>query len=148
MVEMKSNRFAEKIFKEAHQIHVLCDKLGLSKDNARLFTYIHYKISSNNYDYNYFEKEDLIEIEVLEFLLDNKKINFSSNVSPCFLQVVKIPRKLKELDNHLRERYGMEIRIQSELMNRLRIHTDRKYKSKMMQIYKEKILPHLKAQEN
>ncbi|MBN1982040.1 MAG: hypothetical protein JW795_10940 [Chitinivibrionales bacterium] len=139
---MNTIDFIREHFDSALNIHDACDKLGLTKDDARLMTYIHCKLLQHNNDYAYFEREDKSVIEALEFLLDKKPLEESKDERAT--AIVDLPKRFIDLDVYLRDQYGMEIRIHSELLNRLRLHTDKKFCEKMMKMYREKILPCLK----
>lgn len=94
--------FINKYFNKGKQIHALCiDKLNLSIEDARLYTYIYVKsVEKNGLDY--FSKEDLVAIETLK----------------CMTNVNK----------------------NSELLDRLRLHTDKKFASEKISFYINNIM--------
>jgi len=144
---MKTDDFLRINFDTALKIHTTTDKLGYSADYARLFTYIYFKLKDNDDNYEYFEKDNKIEIDVLQFLMNGKKLNFGPKVDKYFKSIQTLPQTLSKLDHDLRQDLGMEIRIKSELMNRYRLHTDSTYRKKVMEIYKTKIVPSMKNQK-
>lgn len=134
-------------FQTAFKIHELCDTLGFSVDHARLFTYINILIEKNDGDLSYFDKEDPVAVQTLEFLLNKRLIEVGPNYAELIEPLNSLPERIKAIDNQLCEKYGIEFRLQSELLNRLRLHTDAAYRKKMMTLYSMKILPCLECKE-
>jgi hypothetical protein len=140
---MDTDDFLKTNFDTALKIHKETEKLGYSVDYARLFTYINIKLKDNDGKYDYFEQKIQLEIDVLLFLMNDKKLNFGPIVEKYFQSIQTLPKTLRNLDNTFRQDLGMEIRIKSELINRYRLHTDRAYRKKILEIYKTKIVPSL-----
>lgn len=139
---MNTVEFIREHFDSALAIHEASDKLGLSKDDARLMTYIHCQLEMHSGDYGFFEDVKSSTVEAIEFLLDKKELDPAQDERITLLN--EIPKRLSNLDEYLRGQFGMEIRIQSELANRLLLHTNAKYRTKMLKLYREKIIPCLK----
>ena len=138
---MSTNNFINKHFDSAMSIHNRCEELGLSRDYARVLTYVHVKTNEPGNE-DYFDKDNLEVVEILDFMLNKKRVAFDVRIKPESQKKIRlIPKKLHSLDAHLRENYGMEIRISSELKNRRRMHSDKEYREKILAIYKKKILP-------
>jgi hypothetical protein len=112
--------------------------MGFSNDDARLYTYIHFKISLNN-SKDYFDKENSQEIRALEILLQK-----DSEKGPHKKKIVDIQDNIKQLDSQLRENHGMEIRISSELNKRLQFYKDADFRKRTLHTYFSKILPDLR----
>ena len=144
---MDTNDFFRINFDTALKIHEETEKLGYSVDYARLFTYIHIKLKDNNGKYEYFEQKNQLEIDVLLFLMNDKKLNFGPKIEKYFQSLQTLPQTLSNLDHTLRQDLGMEIRIKSEFLNRYRLHTDSIYRKKVLEIYKTKIVPSLEKQK-
>lgn len=143
---MGTNDFIKKNYATALKIHSTTEKLGLSVDDARLFTYIHLKITKAN-DVDYFSKENDTDVKALKFLLDveNKSITDSDN--NALKAFAKIPKAIKEKDLQLRNELGIEGRIFTELNRRLRMHTDPAFREEIMSLYTNKLLPAMKADD-
>lgn len=140
---MKTEDSISKNINTAFWIYERCENLNLSIDAARVFVYIHFRII-NNLD----EDIDYSEIvKVIDFLIDNGKLDVFSEKSMQYNIIEDIPRKMKRLDRYLPKDHGMEVRIFSELNNRVRIYRDRKYRKKMILLYRDKILPSLVDRE-
>ncbi|MGD9200079.1 MAG: hypothetical protein PVI26_00825 [Chitinispirillia bacterium] len=144
---MNTKDFFKIYFDTALKIHETTEKLGYSVDYARLFTYIYLKLKDNNGKYEYFEQKNQLEIDVLLFLMNDKKLNFGPKIEKYFQSLQTLPQTLSNLDHILRQDLGMEIRIKSELLNRYRLHTDSAYRKKILAIYKGKIVPSLEKQK-
>ena len=115
----------------------------MSADDARLFVYINYKIRLYDWDYDKFIDASL-EVEAIKFLMNDKELDVCLEMDK-YVQVIKgAPGKLKILDNSLRDNFGMEIRIKSELLNRYRLHTEKEFCDKKLKMYRDDILQFIK----
>ncbi len=144
---MNTDEFITENFDTAHKIHEQCDKLNLSTDKARLFTYIHFRLFANG-EVKTPEDIDHSEIaEVIDFMQDKQQIETTLPESICYAEVIRMPKKLKSLDNRIRHNYGMELRIHSELNNRSRFHRDEEFRERIIEVYRNKIVPYLKGEK-
>ena len=139
---LNTDKFIADNFDTAVNIYSVCDKLGLADGDARLYTYIHFKISSNNRK-DYFEGDNSREIKALEILL-----NKDSQARPHSPKVVDIQNGVKQLDNKLRENHGMETRVSSELNKRLQLYKDADFRKRALHTYFSEILPELRNMKN
>jgi hypothetical protein len=135
-------------FQTALKIHESCDKMGFSVDDARLFTYINYVVDKNDGDLEYFNKGDVLAVETLEFLLNKRMPDIAPEYEKAFDSLNSIPERIKRIDGLLLDKFGMEFRIQSELLNRLRMYTEKKFRNRIMTNYIERILPCLSSKES
>lgn len=72
---MIDKNFIDQYFDKARKIHDLCiDKLKLSVEDARIYTYI-YVMSIEKNGLDYFSKEDLSVIESLKCMININKNN-------------------------------------------------------------------------
>jgi hypothetical protein len=149
---MDTKDFFDQYFNDALSISALCSDLGLSQEDAKLFTYIHVK-SANAPEgvecFNHFKDEEVLALEILlgikkmPVLKDNghgteecdKVIqNFSNELS----------RSIKELDFLASEGCGRESYFRAELMRRLRFHQDPDFRRKKLNLYVTEIFPRIK----
>ena len=107
-------------YKESILLYDKCESLGYTLDDCRILNYIHQTIRIHDDD-KYFEHPNEIDEPTLRYMISDKR----------FLRI----------DAEIREQYGMERRLISELNNRLRLYTDKKYRIKMLHIYEKEILP-------
>ncbi len=116
-------------FSEAlQQIYDYCEKNGLSNDDARILSYIHAKIIESNDKY-YFNKEQPTDVAAIELMLGQKE---NSSINSDGLR-----NKLSDLEVPAKSEYGIEKRVSTEVTNRLRLYQKKKYRNKMMGIYKK-----------
>lgn len=133
---MEPDIFISKHFKAALRIHEQCEKMNLPVDMARLITYIHVRIfNCGNSTDQEIDHENITQ--VIDIMLGRRKTSFMHKKN------VDIPNKINELDAKLRDNYGMEYRLYSEFDNRSRFHKDEEFRSKILQIYNNLILPAL-----
>ncbi len=137
---MGTNDFIKKNYATALKIHSTTEKLGLSVDDARLFTYIHLKVTKAE-DADYFSKENETDIKALRFLLDVENDNTTESDDNALKAFANIPKAIKQKDMELRNELGIEGRIFTELNRRLRMHTDASFREEIMSVYNDKLLP-------
>jgi hypothetical protein len=132
---VRTNDFVATHFNAASRIHEICEQQGFSPDDARVFTYIHFRLIKNVGNSNLSHEETA---QVIDFI-KNKEKNRSIGPQLCF-----ISQKINRLDTDIRDSFGMEYRIGSELDNRARLHRDTNYRERMMKMYRERIEPELR----
>lgn len=134
---------------DALSIASICSDDGLSRDDARLFTYIHVKCKNSPAGVLCSNGEHEEEISALEIMLGLKDFPSLNGKSSFTQKVIKafsndISREIKNIDFAAQEGCGIELYLHSELLHRLRFHTDETFRNEMLNIYKEKILPKIK----
>jgi hypothetical protein len=149
---MDTDNFFNDYLNDALSISALCSDLGLSQDDAKLFTYIHVKSLNSPDGITCFDKSENEEINALEIMLGMKKFsptmkdvsisddcektirNFGNELSDC----------IKNLDFIASEGCGLESYFKAELMRRLRFHQDPDYRKEKLHLYVTEIFPRVK----
>lgn len=144
------DRFISHYFSDAMSIAAICSDEGFSRDDARLFTYIHVKSKNSPSGTEYFNGEGNEEISALKIMLGQK--SFSSlvgNNAPmnhalnAFSE--QVTGEIKNIDFAAQEGCGVELYLRSELIHRLKFHTNKTYRNEMLAVYRNTILPKIKA---
>ncbi len=138
---MNTDDFINCNFNTAHKIHEQCERQGLSRDMARLLTYIHFRLYKNETDE---EKGSLDHSEIaqaIDFINDKGGKRTFLRKSGCYDAFVSVSENIKTLDESLRDDHGFELRIKSELNKRALLHRDRIFRERMLELYRNKILP-------
>jgi len=133
------DNFITRYIDDALSISALCSDLGLSRDDAKLFTYIFVKSSQHPRGMGYFSDEREEEIAALEIMLGLKE--FTSQVG---LGGVGVSNGINALDHAAREMFGVESYLRSELLRRLRFHRDVEYRKEKLAFFSSTILPCMK----
>jgi hypothetical protein len=144
------DQFIGNHFSEAMSIAAICSDYGLSRDDARLLTYIHVKCKSNPAGIEYFNTIQNEEVSALEIMLGLR--SFSSIIATKSLGrhaldnfSKQVSDGIKNIDFSTQEGCGLELYFRSELVRRLKFHTDETYRNEMLSVYNKTILPKIKA---
>ena len=149
---MNSDQFISMNFEDALHIAALCDDLGISSDDAKLFVYIHAKSSNHPKGIQCFDEKKEEEILALEIMLGKKNMAALTSATQCseecsnLLQNFSSSLKdsITDLDHIVREGCGLEFHFRSQLLRRLRFHTDETFKREKLLIFSTMILPRMK----
>jgi hypothetical protein len=149
---MNFDQFISMNFEDALSIAALCSDLGISKDDTRLYIYIHAKSAGNPFGIRCFSEKKEEEILALEIMLGKKDFSAQSTENPVsdtfkgFLQKFGglVNDSINNLDHIAREGCGREFPFRSELAQRLRFHTDDQFRKEKLQVFSAIILPQLK----
>jgi hypothetical protein len=149
---MSPEKFINTYIDDALSIAALCSDLGYSREDAKLFAYIHVKSSSHPAGIGYFNDEGENEVLALEIMLGFKEFpsliqdKSGAGVPTPALQELgaSICDRIKDLDRAATEGCGMESYLRSELLRRLRFHKDPEYRKEKLDIYTNTILPRMK----
>jgi hypothetical protein len=144
------DRFISHYFSDAMSIAAICSDEGFSRDDARLFTYIHVKSKNSPSGTECFNGEGSEEISALKIMLGKKSFSslIGKNASTHHAledfseQVVG---GIKNIDFAAQEGCGVELYLRSELVHRLKFHSNETYRNEMLAVYKKTILPKIKA---
>jgi len=138
----------EKVFEryldDAMRIYAVCTDESLSDDDARLFIYIHFKALESGLGIKYFDNPAESDIDALELMLGEKKLDCSS-VPEKHADVVLIADEfvsdakgsVTRLDFKLSNETGMETRLTAELRQRLKLYRDPEFRNEMVSLYAE-----------
>ena len=144
------DRFISHYFSDAMSIAAICSDEGFSRDDARLFTYIHVKSKNSPSGTECFSGEGNEEISALKIMLGQKSFssllgdNASMNHAlDAFSE--QVAGDIKNIDFAAQEGCGVELYLRSELIHRLKFHTNKKYRNEMLAVYKKTIFPKVKA---
>ena len=141
---MKSNEFFSKYLSVGMELHALCDRLGLSRDDAKLLTYIHVKAIEQGRDWAGAEENHDRALEAIDFLLDKQRgVNNASPKDKAVQSLQGIPKALYRTEREARQKFGLEFCVSAELLRRKRFHTDAGYRREMLDLYRDRILPGL-----
>lgn len=144
------DHFISAHFDDALSIASICNDEGLSRDDARLLTYIHVKCKNSPSGVLCFHENNEEEIAAIEIMLGYKgfpsMIN-KSDQAPKALEVFSntVSGNIKKSDFAALEGCGIEMYLHSELLLRLKFHTDETFRNEMLNIYKEIIVPKIKT---
>lgn len=149
---MTIDQFIKSYIDDALSISALCSDLGLSRDDAKLFTYIHVKSMSSPAGIECFNDAAEQEILALQIMLGIKRFPSIKPEVPLdepseaaigdFTDTLS--DRIKELDYIADEGRGLESYFRSELFRRLRFHQDPEYRKEKLKVYMEKIYPRMK----
>jgi len=146
------DKFMSTYIDDALSISALCSDLGLSRDDAKLYTYIFVKSTNHASGLEYFSDEREEEIAALEIMLGLKEFtvhkSFVGNSDAC-QTVLKdfgaaVSERINALDYSAREMFGTESYLHSELLRRLRFHRDVEYRKEKLAFFSSTILPRMK----
>ena len=146
---MDTKNFVDHYFDIAMKIHAFCFDQSISKDDAKLYVYIYVKATESMDGTAYFEQDCSAEIMALKSLLDHSNsdaIVCEEPLTPEILQELYeayVNRSLRKIERDIQMEYGIETVFQSELLNRLRLHTDEHFRRKHIDIFTNTILPGL-----
>jgi hypothetical protein len=153
---MDVDQFISKYFDDAMNISALCSDMGFSNDDARLFIYIHTKSSTHPMGIQCFDEAKEEEIRALEIMLGVK--NFPSaqsekqsidSTAAAFKEFgATMCKSVRDLDSIIRDRFGAESYLRSELVRRLRFHTDPQFRKQKLHVFSTTILPRMKEYEH
>ena len=142
---MDFENFFAFFYNEASKIYAICFDLDITDEQIRLLSFIHLKTIQN--DINYFENPSLEEVQSLKIMLGDtelaKQILHDNNVDSEQIEktIENCAKSFSKLDIDLKNKYGMENRISGELKYRLRLYTDSSFRKKILDLYKNKVLP-------
>lgn len=135
------------------KIHAICADADIDMDKTRLLTYMHFKIEDNENDIHYFERNSYHDCVAIEVMLGNMAPlqelftddSIDSTIKYSFIEehCTDIANNIKKLDCSFRKNAGMENRLSGELRNRLRMYRDETFRTEMINLYNEIILPRL-----
>jgi hypothetical protein len=117
-------------FNAVHRVYDLAEHEDCSISLKRLLSYVHFKTPKH------FFINDGTDKRAIEIMLDS-----SIMIADELAIIPQFSDKIKWLDEDLCEVFGMEYRLQSELQNRLRMYTDKKFRDSVLKIYETSILP-------
>ncbi len=109
-LKMDTNYSFKVYYKDGLRIHAICEELGFSAEDARLYTYIHWKCLRSGKGTDYFRKGTTEEI-------------------------ISIETRLKDRDKE----YPTDVKVKLE--ERLKLHTDPKFREGKLEIYDKIIVP-------
>lgn len=113
---MKTSTYFDKYYDITLKIHDICNKKHISIEDTRLLVYIHITLLNNKKS-----------IDALEFLLNNTSTNTKLN---------NISQDINILDRKIQKEEGLETKLSGELNRRLKFHTNKIFRNKMLTIYK------------
>jgi hypothetical protein len=137
----------ERYFDDAMRIYAICGDEALSDDEARLLTYMHAKGCESGKGVDYFadpsEYDDTaLEIMIGETILTEQAVTPAGDVVTIADPfTATIGERIRSLDESLKEEHGFENRFCGELHRRMRLYRDPEFRTRMMDVYKEKIAP-------
>ncbi|MBD3422027.1 MAG: hypothetical protein GF398_18095 [Chitinivibrionales bacterium] len=149
---MVIDAFISDHFDEALAIHEVCKNEGLPNSEARLYTYIHVKDTTADKLEKKLTEDDELSVNALEVMLGKKRlVDLFPRIAGLLPHtksrntLALLAKNLKFIEQEARARYGMEFRISSELLKRLRFHTDSTFKAQKLSYYRNKIVPKIRA---
>jgi hypothetical protein len=149
---MNNENFINTYIDDALSIAALCADLGLSRDDAKLFAYIHVKSLSHPAGMEHFNDEGEQEVLALEIMLGLKEFPSLLSDKPHGAAISSglkelgavISERIKDLDDSARQGCGAESYLRSELLRRLRFHKDPEYRREKLSVFTSTILPRMK----
>ena len=146
------DKFISAYIDDALSISALCTDLGLSRDDAKLFTYIFVKSSNHPLGLDYFSDEREEEVAALEIMLGLRQFASGLGLTKENYQTVgalqnfgsAVADGVYELDRGARESLAVESYLRSELLRRLRFHKDVEYRKAKLALFSGAILPRMK----
>lgn len=125
-------------YEDCLKIHAICEELGYSKDDARLFTGIHYLIGKKGEEL--FQKESFDnEIFAVDIFLSSYKPKPLSKLH-LLLSNLCIGLELKISENSSKAG-DLEAFFTTQLQNMKKFYKDKKFRDDMFKTYKEIIKP-------
>lgn len=136
-------------FEDALRIHAICVDTGRTENDARLLTYMHAKASESERGIDYFLSPSEEDADALEIMLgkSSKKVdippvaNLDKKEQDAIDLILTIADRISRLDAILAKECGLENRLSGELTMRLRLYRDTPFRNKMIEIYKNEIVP-------
>jgi len=154
---MQSKWCNNDMFFKAMQIHAVCLDAGIDQDKTRLLTYMHFKISMNGNNSDYFDSGNEQDTLSIQILLGNQTVFESAagdekkTHGPIDAFIIghaqETAETIKNLDAAFRNDHGMENRISSELRYRLRLYHDETFRKEMLHLYTNIVQPRLELYE-
>jgi hypothetical protein len=143
------DQFIGNHFGDAMSIAAICSDEGLTRDDARLLTYIHVKCKNSSLGVECFKGNQNEEISALEIMLGRKSFSSLMEKNSPAQQALEdfsegVRSSIKNIDFAMQEGCGLELYLHSELVCRLKFHIDEKYRNEMLSVYKKSILPKIK----
>jgi hypothetical protein len=121
---MQTSDFFKKYGLDSLKIHAVCEELGLSRDEARVYSYIHIKADESGKGLDYFRIEQPETIKALE-LLRGKMPDADIPTGP---DTTYSPER--------------------ELEDRIKMHSDPAFRDEKLAFYEQEILPKLDEIDN
>ncbi len=144
--------FLNRHFNSVCSVYTVCNEHALSKEDARLYSYIHIKALERQNEFTETPNDESIEIDALKAMLgvdgwrDSRSIRPQNKAAKGVIDAfISVSDEMKHTDLQLREEHGLEFRLHSELYNRLRFHTDSDFRSEKLNFYRSKILTALNS---
>jgi hypothetical protein len=144
---MSTSDFMDRYFDIAMKIHAFCFDNGYTKDDAKLYVYMYVKMAESPDGINYFDGDCTTDIIALQSLLKIQPMDgmvFTEPLTPQDLQEMYstfVASSLRKLEYDLQQEFGLENVLTSELVRRLKFHTDTIFRTKYLDTFKNKIIP-------
>lgn len=129
------------------KIHAFCSDNAIPSDYAKLYVYIYVKSVESPDGTDYFNQKCEEEIIAIKSLLSNDctdAMTYEEPLTPEDLQEIYktfVNKSLHKLERDIQMEYGLENVFRTELMNRLRLHTDPSFRAKHIGIFNTTIFP-------
>lgn len=153
---MNTNTFLSEHMNDALAIAAICSDSGYSNDDVKLFTYIHVKGNLYPNGVHGFTDNMETEINALKIMLAMASFSKANTVNSTDVAIGDIAsdysnsmsNAIKKADLKLEQEHGKESYICSDLMHRLKFHTDKDFRQKKIDCYLVNILPKIKTYSN
>jgi hypothetical protein len=150
---MNTNTFLAEHVGDAFAIAAICSDCGYSYDDVKLFTYIHVKSQLNTAGLHSFTDTMETEINAIKIMLGMASFSKADTANTIDVAIGEsasdfsnsMSNAIKKMDYTLEKDHGKESYIRSDLMHRLRFHTDKDFRQKKIACYVTDILPKIKT---
>lgn len=148
---MEFSEIFSRYFEDAQKIHALCFDYSMSRNAAKLLTYLHVKACESGEGAEYFRRSHPGDVAAILCLLgeEHEQAPPTSELEQQQADFIRnTARELAAIERRLQEEQGIERAFTPELRLRLRLHTDTSFREQQLEIYQLLIKPGLSTYSN